>query len=69
MRSIKMLNDVEYAIVQEKTINDILYTLFANVNDPSDLCFRKTVKENDEEFYVNLDDEDEVKRVLVEFIK
>ena len=31
---------IEYAIVKELRINNIEYTLFANTNNPEDICFR-----------------------------
>ena len=53
----------------EVIIDDIEYTLFVNVNDNSDLCFRKTITENDETFYVGLDNEKEFEKVLLTFTK
>ena len=70
MKSIELFDDgIEYVIIGEKKINNVLYTLFANSNDPEDICFRKTVKENDEEFFVELDNTEEVLNVLKEFTK
>ncbi len=69
MKKIKLLEDKEYVIVEEKEIDGTLYTLFANIDDQYDLCFRKTVVNDGEEFFVNLKDEEEVKKVLKEFIK
>lgn len=47
---------IEYAIVKELKINDTLYTLFANVNDSEDICYRKTIIQDGEEYYIGLDD-------------
>lgn len=60
---------IEYAIIKEMTINNIKYTLFANLNDESDLCFRKTIKENNEEYYIGLDSDKELELVLASFNK
>lgn len=60
---------IEYAIIKELKINDTLYTLFANVNNPEDICFRKTITENDNEYYTGLDSDTEVDLVLSKFSK
>ena len=60
---------IEYAIIKGLKINDIEYTLFSNINDPKDICFRKTIKKNDEEFYTGLDNDKEVDLVLSKFSK
>lgn len=60
---------IEYAIIKELKINNILYTLFANVNNSEDICYRKTVNENGEEYYVGLDDDKEFDLVVNTFAK
>ena len=60
---------IEYAIIKELKINDILYTLFANVNDSKDICYRKTIIQDGEEYYVGLDDETEFDLVSNTFAK
>lgn len=60
---------IEYAIIKELKINNTLYTLFANVNDSEDICYRKTVNENGEEYYVGLDDDKEFDLVVNYFAK
>lgn len=69
MESIVLENGIEYLIVKTNSIEGIDYTLFANINDNSDICFRKTVIENDEEFYVGLDNEEEFNKVVSYFAK
>ncbi len=60
----------EYIIVEELVINNVLYTMFANVNDGSDICFRKTlVLEDGKEYYVGLDDQNEFDLVVLHFNK
>ena len=60
---------IEYAIIKELKIKDILYTLFANVNDSEDICYRKTVINDGEEYYVGLDNENEFDLVANTFAK
>lgn len=70
MKSIDLFDDGnEYITIGEKKINNVLYTLFANINNPEDICFRKTLKDGDEEYYVELDNTEEVLNVLKEFTK
>ncbi len=69
MKAIKLFDDKDYIVVQEKIIDGITYTLFVNADNQNDLCFRKTIIENGEEYYTNLENEDEVKKVLLEFTK
>lgn len=65
-----MLDDgIEYYVVKEKKINDTLYTLFANINDNTDICFRKTVVIDNEEYYVGLDNDTEFDLVMMHFSK
>ena len=67
MKTIVLEDNIEYAIIKEMTIDNTLYTLFANIDDEEDICFRKTVKKNDEDFYVGLENEEELEKVLMYF--
>ena len=69
LETIVLDDGIEYAIIKELKINDILYTLFANVDDCKDICYRKTIIEDDEEYYVNLDDDKEFNLVANYFAK
>lgn len=69
METVVLEDNITYAIVKELEINDILYSLLANVNDPTDICFRKNINENNEEYLVGLDDENELKLVMMHFSK
>lgn len=60
---------IEYAIVKELEINNILYTLFANVDDSEDICYRKTIIQDGEEYYTGLDDDNEFNLVANMFAK
>lgn len=69
MDTIVLDNGIEYAIVKNEVINNILYTMFANVNDNTDICFRKTITENGEDYYIGLDDDNEYDLVVAYFAK
>lgn len=70
IKTIMLDDNVEYAIVEEKVINGVTYTLFVNVNDGSDICFRKTITASDgEDYYVGLKDKDEFDLVSLHFTK
>ena len=58
----------EYAIVKEEVINNIEYNLFSDLKDNSKICFRKTIIEDGEEYYVELDDK-ELELVSAHFAK
>lgn len=65
-----MLDDgIEYYVVKEQKINDVTYTLFANVDDNTDICFRKTAVIDGEDYYVGLDSDAEFELVMMHFAK
>lgn len=66
-KSIILDDGIEYIIFKDKIINDIKYTLFVNINDDSDICFRKTIIMDNEEYYIGLDNEEELNKVIIEF--
>lgn len=67
--SIVLDDDIEYLIVDEEVIDGIEYTLFSNINNEADICFRKTIVEDGEEYYALLDDKKEYEKVLLHFSK
>lgn len=69
MDSIVLDDGINYAIVEEATIKGVKYTLFSEINNPENICFRKTKIEDGEEFYVGLDDEKEFELALMTFTK
>lgn len=69
MKSIVLENNIEYLIYDTEIIDNIEYTLFVNRNDNTDICFRKTTIENNEKFYIGLNDEKEFEKVLLTFTK
>lgn len=69
MKSIVLDDGIEYLIYDTEIIDNIEYTLFSNINEPDDICFRKTITENNEQFYTGLDDEKEFEKILLVFTK
>jgi len=70
MDTIILDDGIEYAIIKEIEVNGITYTLFANVDDNTDICYRKTVIDEDgDECYIGLDDETEFNLVTMHFSK
>lgn len=69
MYTIVLDDNKEYAIIKELIINETPYTLFASIDDPSDICYRKTVTEDNIEYYERLKDEKEFDLVSMEFAK
>lgn len=69
LESIVLDDGIEYLIFKDKIINGVKYTLFVNIDDDSDICFRKNIITNNEEYYVGLDNEKELEVVLTEFNK
>ena len=64
MDTIILDDNIEYYIVKELPIDNVIYTLFANVNDNTDICFRKTSCDSEGNlFYTGLDDEREFDKV------
>lgn len=70
MDTIILDDGIEYVIVKDMEIKNIIYTLFANINDPEDICYRKTANAEDGElYYVGLDNEKEFEMVNTIFAK
>ena len=69
MQTIILDDGIEYVIYDTEIINDIEYTLFVNINDDTDICFRKVKIINEEKYFVGLDDEKEFEKVLLKFTK
>lgn len=70
MDTIILDDNIEYYIIKELPIDNVIYTLFANINDNTDICFRKTSSDNEGNlFYTGLDDEREFDKVSNYFAK
>lgn len=69
MKTIILDDNIEYIIIKELIINNNKYTLFANINNSEDICLRKTIKENNKEYYIGLDNPKEVEDILIQISK
>ena len=49
-------DEKEYIIVDEDTIDNVKYTFFTEIEHPEKFCFRKTITENNEEYFVGFFD-------------
>lgn len=69
LESIVLEDGIEYLIVSDETIDNTKYTLFANIDNDTDICFRKTIIKDGKEYFVGLDDQKEFEKVLLTFTK
>lgn len=69
MKKIILDDGIEYLIYDTELIDNIEYTLFVNIVDDSDICFRKTISKNNQTFFVGLDNDNEFEKVLLHFTK
>lgn len=67
MNTILLEDGSEQLIVDSMEINGEKIVLFANVNDPTDFCFRKEVIKNGEKVYSALADREEFEKIIKEF--
>lgn len=68
MESVTLENGNQYVIVNEITDDKNCYVYMTNLNDRKDFCVRKSVKQNEKEYFVGLKDEEELKYALKLFI-
>lgn len=59
----------EYFIVDNVTIDNVTYVLFLDTENDKEIRIRKLVMMNNEEFYVGINDDDEIKKVIIAFDK
>lgn len=69
MYTIILDDNKEYSIIKELKINGITYTLLSEVGEPTNICYRKIVTENNGDYYTRLNDEKEFDLVSMEFAK
>ena len=70
MDTIVLENNINYAIVKELVLDGTLYTLFTNIEDNTDICFRKTTYDDEGNmYYTKLKDEKEFNKVSAYFAK
>lgn len=58
------IDGITYNIVDEFILNNEVYYTFVGQDSPTDLLFRKLMKEKGEEFFVGLDSEEEAELVM-----
>lgn len=69
MECIVLDDGLEYFILENIELDGIIYVLFSNVNNEKDIKIRKVVIENEEQYYVGIDSDEEVKNVILAFNK
>ena len=62
-------DNIEYVVVDTAIIDGNKYIFFANINDEKDICFKKLISENGEDYFTGLDDENELNKVILYFTK
>lgn len=63
-----LLDEKEYYVIEEIKLDEEYYIL-ANTIDNLDICIRKKIKENDQEYLVGLSDEKEYNLVMEAYKK
>lgn len=69
LETIILDDGIEYAIIKELEINNTKYTLFANVNNSEEICYRKTIIKDNIEYYAGINDSNEFNLVANTFAK
>ena len=62
-------DNIEYVVVDAAIIDGNKYIFFANIDDEKDICFKKLISENGEDYFTGLDDENELNKVILYFTK
>lgn len=69
IESIILDDGIEYLIYDTEIIDNTEYTLFVNIADETDICFRKISIEDGKRYFIGLDNEKEFEKVLLVFTK
>ena len=69
IESIILDDGIEYLIYDTEIIDNTEYTLFVNIVDETDICFRKISIEDGKRYFIGLDNEKEFEKVLLVFTK
>jgi len=64
MESVMLENGNKYIIIDEINDRENKYIYLSNINDSTDICIRKTVKKDNNEYFEALKDEEELKYAL-----
>ena len=62
------LDNEKYMIIKRKKIENQIYVLISNINNPKDFAIRKEIVENGQELVVELSSEEEFDKVLPYFV-
>lgn len=62
-------DDIEYLIVETLELDGTLYTLFSELENDMNFCFRKTILKDGKEYYSCLEDRNEFNKVMLAFSK
>ncbi|MGN1337675.1 MAG: hypothetical protein ACI4WW_04290 [Candidatus Coprovivens sp.] len=64
-----VIDNKRYAILNEIEDKGNKYVLFANLDDVNDICVRKVVVDEEDDYIVGLDNQEEFDRVMLLFSK
>ena len=67
MSTIVLDDGIEYVIMDTVEVDGTVYTLFSQLDNDMNYCFRKTIAKNGESYYSGLDDREEFNKVLLAF--
>lgn len=63
VKTVKLENGIEYIIVDE-IIDKDKYLILVNEMNDLDVCIRKVIVENNEEYIIGLDSDEELNKIL-----
>lgn len=67
MYTVILDDGLEYLVAETVEIDGTLYTLFSQLENDMNYCFRKTIIKDGEKYYSGLDNKDEFNKVLFAF--
>jgi len=69
MTTVILDDGIEYIVMDTIELNGNVYTLFSEINNDMNYCFRKTTYKDGVKYYSGLNDKEEFKNVLFAFAK
>lgn len=69
VEKVTLSDGITYIIVDEIKLEDKKFVYLTNENDVKDFCIKKSIIENDEEFFVGLDSDEEFDQAMLYFAK
>lgn len=67
MDTIILDDGVEYLVMDTINVDGTVYTLFSELENDDNYCFRKTTVKDGTQYYSGLDDREEFNKVLLAF--